>query len=401
MHAASRRLGVPRGAALLAAVAIMVAPAIVFFASVVELHGLFFGFTGIAALATARFAEGPSWLRGAVLGLSVVLAYLAHATGSLLPAILLPLAVLHAPQKLAARKGLATTDTGLVGRFLHGAVSGPVVLAAATAVVGCAFAPWLMTVLGLPMDRGHQVALLDNQRLAAAFTSTGLPRTALVEWVRPFLAISVLGPLGLAVAQGRAFGVALVLGLLVYLPAAFVILGDDCERGAYLLPLAWPAACAAAMAFPRLLGLGIPLALFVAVHDVREHEGGAHEGAIAAGISAATSGRPAVVYFGAVDELGAGLIHLPSYEFKHWIDESKLAPETARRLSPLLALHLRSVLGAGRLVLVTDSAREMLADADPRKGGLAGPVILAQLERDFVWRDASRAGFHGFELLAR
>ena len=70
-------------------------------------------------------------------------------------------------------------------------------------------------------------------------------------------------------------------------------------------------------------------------------------------------------------------------------------------LSPLLALHLRSVLGAGRLVLVTDSAREMLADADPRKGGLAGPVILAQLERDFVWRDASRAGFHGFELLAR
>jgi hypothetical protein len=91
-HAGASRLGLSRGAALLVGILVATAPAVLFFATVVEVHGPFFAFAGLSFVCTARFVASPGVARGAELGAVTGLAVGAHATGNLLPCLLLPFA---------------------------------------------------------------------------------------------------------------------------------------------------------------------------------------------------------------------------------------------------------------------------------------------------------------------
>jgi len=82
VHAANRRLGLSRAAALWTTAFVALTPAIVFFATVVEMHGQHFGLCGATFLATAAFAERPNVRAGIWLGLATGLGYAGHATNA-------------------------------------------------------------------------------------------------------------------------------------------------------------------------------------------------------------------------------------------------------------------------------------------------------------------------------
>ena len=84
-HAASRVLGLNRADALLVAALTACTPAVMFYASVVELHGVFYAFAALGALRASHLIATPTVANAVLLGLATALAYCFHSTGHLLP----------------------------------------------------------------------------------------------------------------------------------------------------------------------------------------------------------------------------------------------------------------------------------------------------------------------------
>jgi len=84
LHRAALRLGFDRVAALLLAALAVLAPAVVFFGTVVEIHGVFFGFAALAVWQWTRALATGSWPGFALLGIATAFAAAVHTTGHLL-----------------------------------------------------------------------------------------------------------------------------------------------------------------------------------------------------------------------------------------------------------------------------------------------------------------------------
>src|SRR5262252_6866055 len=84
VHRALLGLGLLRADAAIAAAAAAGCFAIVYFGTVVEIHGVFFGFVGVAWWAFAKFAQRPTPVRALLAGAACGLSAAAHATGHLL-----------------------------------------------------------------------------------------------------------------------------------------------------------------------------------------------------------------------------------------------------------------------------------------------------------------------------
>ncbi|MFQ5506378.1 MAG: hypothetical protein ACE5F1_16535, partial [Planctomycetota bacterium] len=167
-HAGFGLLGMPRRVALLAALFVAFSPAVMFFGTVVELHGPFFGFAGLAFLGMAlvhrhrhrRRAHALSLLLGALTALAAGV----HASGLILPAVLLPSLLALSERRIRWRRALRLA---LLAALVHVAAS---------------------FLVSDPLQSGHFLELGFGHPQGIVH----LPGVLLEEWLLPFLPLSLV-----------------------------------------------------------------------------------------------------------------------------------------------------------------------------------------------------------------
>lgn len=255
-HRAAFRLGAGRRHALAFAAWLAVLPAVFHFATTIEVHGVFFAFAGLAFWTTTRYVARPSAWRALGIGLATGLAACVHATGHLLP--------------IAAAAFALGAGVPFRRRLLGHGVAGALGHAAG-------FAGTLYVTLGVgPLGRPESA-----QKFARQLEELPRPEVAYVlrtlwhEWAWPFLPLSVLALVALAVARTRRQAIALHAAWLPYLFVTHLMLrGGFVENGAYALPLAFPAAwlgveLCRGIRWPAAIALGL-VTLLAAIAQ-REH----------------------------------------------------------------------------------------------------------------------------------
>src|SRR5690606_18081907 len=107
LHRTAARCGHPRAAAAVAAVGCAVLPVTLFFATTIEVHGLFFLPAALAWYAAARCAARPVAWTGCALGAACALAGCTHASGHAMLFLLVPVVALQRGVRAAVRPALA------------------------------------------------------------------------------------------------------------------------------------------------------------------------------------------------------------------------------------------------------------------------------------------------------
>lgn len=382
---AQRRLGATAACAWQSAALLATAIPVVFFATHVEYHGFFLAFAGLAAVATGRLAQRPS-LPGALLFAGcILLAFLAHASGFLLAPWLATLAALHARQRAPGAGWRAWT-----------AMPALALLAAGLMV---AAVPRVMAVFGTPLlvAPGHAHWAITCDRLAVGHRAL---LTFGREWLWACAPCSVVALLALGARRARAPGLALMVGLVPTTLMAYVVLDSGFERGAYFLPLLWPAAWATALCAGRLAYPIAAITLTVALAINLQERAGPTTAAIARDLDAAMGSRPGYVFVGEPAELGACLLHTRrgAHLLHH---ESWLTPGQLAAALPLFDSWLNALLADGGCVLVSATALRLLQEPRPDLIGPTGPLIAAHLAEAYRLLPVQAATFRGFRLARR
>ncbi len=252
-HRASACMGLGRGPSFGAALLSATVPTVVFFATVIEVHGPFLAFAGCALWQTARVREATTNLRILALGWTTGLAATAHATGHLLP-LLAGLVLLAEVPALRAP-----------GAAARAAVCGAVGHATARLGVGA--------LLG--GDLGNTVGYVTDQW--SRFALERVPATVWHEWLLP-AAPPALVALAILVAPrppraARTLAWALHAAVLVYALAATFMLAGIRENGAYFQPLVLVAAWVLARSLPmRAMLVAALVGMTAGVLQVRGHD---------------------------------------------------------------------------------------------------------------------------------
>lgn len=264
VHRALLGLGLERRDAALAAMAAVGCFSIVYFGTLIEIHGVFFAFVGIAWWTFAKFAQAPGLVRGLLVGAAGGVAAAAHATGQLLPGVFAACAI--------AWIRPARRDAGRWALWLAA-------LAAAHFATAALVTSLVMRLTGTE-DPALKTGLFEG---SISFVSGYLQMHTvwsnaspllLQEWVRPYLPISLLPLLALFSPRFRIEGLLLIGCIAVYLGATTVLLSPAptlghpqylppftlIEYGAYFMPLAVPAAVLGVRMLPRALHPALALA---------------------------------------------------------------------------------------------------------------------------------------------
>ena len=370
-HVGVGLMGGERRERILVALLVASAPPILFFATVVELHGLFAGFLGLVALVAAWYRAAPGVLRAHLLGAASGLSYLAHSTGALLPMLLLPLCLLAATRR---------------ERILHAALLcvGHVsvivilnVLVRAEAGQGAEIAGWefFRRCVELALDRPE-----------------GIPRVLWNEWLFALLPLSGLLHLCLLRSRARRAALWLHLSLLGYLAFVFLILSSfwPSERGAYLLPFVFPAAWLTVRAFgTRVAVLALLVSMALGLGGIVTHDRSAELRELASALRTELGTQENEAFFLMVthDDVGARYALAPEVPAAYFFpfldfDDEAMLPAVRQQL----AGHLDGLLGRGtRLYLSRDGLQYMRADAT--EAAIRGPGwIVSFLDERFAWR---------------
>lgn len=249
VHQASYALQGDRAFARAAALLVLWVPALFHFGTVVELHGPFAGVMAMAVLCAVFQARSGSPATAVCAGAFSGVAALMHATGQLLvPAI-----------------GLSVWWAGRARGFWRGLNGALLFVATHALVFGGAFLA--MRLLGhLPASVAGFAGVPDDPAapnnplayLARWWRDVDLVAqvapTVLVEWLVPYAPLSVVAFLAFRVRALRVWAAGFAVAVAAYLlvTVALVHAVTD-ERGAYLLPLAVPAAWLSLLALPRRL----------------------------------------------------------------------------------------------------------------------------------------------------
>lgn len=400
VHAANRRLALSRASALWATAFAATVPALVFYATVVEVHAQHFALCGAAFLATANFAMRPAIRSGLWLGLATGIGYLGHATGAMLPAMTVPVAVALARGNgygwRACRSGLG------VALVVH---------------AGMLFGtPWVLRGLGFAATTGSASALLRMHVLGLCADPLQVFDAAWRDWLRPFAPVAALGLLALAVARTRPLAIALLATSLVYCVITAALLvpfvdrvqvsGHGTERGAYLLPLAWPAGLLAALLSRHrlLLALCLVVGIGIGAFDVLQHDQRPQR-AFANGFHELCSGRTTYCLVGGHEELAAFLVDLPDQvPDRDWQTPVLLLDVPEQQLaaaSQVFAQWLRAKCVSGVEVWLTSGCVDTLTLPGWTKGRPAAAQLLQELHADFRWEEHRAQGFVGWRLVPR
>lgn len=251
LHRAAATLHMPRGHAALVTATSAVAPAVVFFATVPEIHGVFFAFAGLAWWMWARLLRAPRALHAVLLGVSTGMAASVHATGHLLW-------LLFAVCAFALVPGRSKPWRALLPAALAHAVT--------CTVVALALHTTALAAFGRQLGYLRRTAF-DPQRFGNVL------RVLRDEWLLAFAPTAVTSLAALLVPSQRMLAAGVAFVTLVYLAASYALLYDCNEHGAYLLPLAFPLAWLSLRACgARVLALAAAAALGLAVTFVRAHD---------------------------------------------------------------------------------------------------------------------------------
>ena len=258
-HRALLGLGLSRKDAMLAAVANAGCFAVLYFGTVIEVHGTFFGFVGVAWWAWSKLLARPGAGRAAIAGAASGLATVAHATGHLLVGAFAVFALAWARRPLDRRWPL----------WLG-------VLAVAHAVTARLVGGTLLHLLDPTQQKGAFDGALGHIRnmLALGTDWSTTPRLLWQEWLQPFLPISLVPFLAPWFRAARLEAAMLLGCVAVYLAAAVVLLSPTAtlshpqylppltliEYGAYFLPLALPGAVIAVRHLPPRWRPLVPIA---------------------------------------------------------------------------------------------------------------------------------------------
>jgi hypothetical protein len=372
-----RWMGLARGEALLAALLAAAAPAVLFFGTVVEIHGPFYAFAGASALALGWLVRAPSAPRALALGASTALSVGMHSSGHLL-AVLCALG-------FAAQRARAC---GARRTFALCAL----VFAAHAALAFALARAW--TALGWLESEGAAAKLV--LRGYTARDAAGLLRTLVSEWLVPF------APLSLAWAWGRrpelraercAFAAVLVL----YLALSFALLGGHSERGAYLLPLAIPAASLSVRSLGRAAWPALALALGLAITAIRAHDDPHAQRAFAAGVRALDGAPPAGLLLVERHELSACAIELPQVEAVFLPEVAGSAPGDWPQALHALRARVDDARARGAAWYLTRDGRAYLERADLP----STRWLLQGLEQQYELVPAASGAFAGWRLEPR
>ncbi len=312
LHLAAARLApssAPRWVTLLCATA----PGIVFFATVAEVHGLFLGFAGIAWWLYSRFENQPTWGRTLLVAVGTALAASVHATGHFLVGAM--------GLWYLARKGWAWQLLGF-------------------AAMHC-----LLVVLVVQLLRPGAATPLQSQLafIAEAWPNwldcvTGLPFVFWSEWLWGMAPLSLAPLVALFFLKLRKQALALLLILAAYLiPSTMMLVYFQAvERGAYFVPLVFPAALLVVQMKQPALVLGtVALGAAISITTVALHDSPASADDFAKDMLVATAGtKPALICAG----------------HDEWDPVMRVAPHVpTRALSQLVTeLQNKDVAGAKR-----------------------------------------------------
>jgi len=232
-----------------------------------------------------------------------------------------------------------------------------------------------------------------------------MPKTAWREFLLPFTPLSLITLWALTKRPGRAAAAALLLGSLPYIALSALILGVS-EHGAYLATLTAPMALLAARMLPlrtlTLIALGT-LAFNAAFAWRHDSEGERYKSFIAGLKQVGGEDRCLLLYCEDpvpgpdtfVDELAAVRVFAPTTASIR-LEEFAAAPksqvqgqvEAMTKAMPSIYLGVRLLMG--------EASRECLRDDYQ-----SGPLMLTALEQVYRFVPRKRLGFEGFELIAR
>jgi hypothetical protein len=346
MHRASLALGLDRGRAALAAALTFAAPAVLFFGTVVELHGVFHAFLGLVFWQWARCGRGVDLPGQALLGAATAAAAGVHSSGHLLLAL------------------LPMLSFGWFGIRPRQAWRGLLVTIAAHVATTVLLTLWLVpaAVREAPADDGALAA-------AWAYFWPRLPWSPITvaamlwrEWGEPFAPLSLIVLAALFWRSPRRRALALLVGVLPLWGAVWVLLRAELhERGAYLLPFAWPAAVLAAEWLPRWLRwLALAVSLGLSVTAVVRHDRPADDPQLTAGLHAVVGDAPAFVICAQVRDVEQLQRDVPVTRPWPILTLASVLPQGYAALCAEFDRVVAAEVVAGRDVILTASALALL-----------------------------------------
>ncbi|HHI78393.1 MAG TPA: hypothetical protein ENK02_00260 [Planctomycetes bacterium] len=369
--ASFRRLGANLKISRLSTLGTLSVPTVFFFGTTVELHGPFFGFAGFSIWIWAWLVERARQQRGTLLpalllGGSTALASGVHASGMILPALLLP-------WFLALRWKKPGPKLLPMGLFLasHG------------------------LLLLLFANPGHSVDFLQE----GFHHPTGireLPGIFWYEFLWPFFPYSLSLFLALRIKSARAEVLALLVALLPYLLGALRLIAGDPEFGAYLIPLAPLAAYLSCRAL-GIWALFLLLPAFGVQHSIREifDQKDAYQVRVQ-GLRRATGNKPSLLLIGDPEEFSAFLAQAPAYRLFPLDLVAKIRLEDFPSALQSLDHKLHAEWAKGEQVLLTGGGRAYLED--PRKTLEKGPLLLKFLQSRYQLLPRRAKGFEAWLL---
>jgi hypothetical protein len=358
---------------------------VLFFASLVEFHGVFLPWV------TLSFWLGCCWNRrggqpwavamGAVAGVATQL----HSMGIFASGVFVLQHWASRPDRAFGRK-LAES-------------------AAAIAAHAAVFAAGTMLWQGLGWSVGSALDALPRGMALATALAERLPLTCWREFALPFLPLSLVTVWALTRANHRAVGGALVLGALPYIALSALILGVS-EHGAYLAALAAPMSLLAARAVPlRPLAAAAVAALLCNLSLTWRHdtEGARYRGFVAGLEQVVGPQRSLLLYCedpvpgpdAHVDELAAVRVFAPETESWRLGELAAAPPERVRQQLADMAAALPTLTQGARLLMGRSSYDALRARYS------SGPIVLKAIEQACRLEPRKELGFDGFELLAR
>lgn len=380
VHRAGLILGLGRGAAFSLAALCAVSPAIVFFATVVEIHGVFFAFAGLAWWALARLVRSPTVPWAMALGAATGVSSCVHATGHLL----LGLVVL--------------VFWGLT--LSAGTFRWPRSLALATAsAAGHALAVVLFATVLEPNALGNQTDFLVSY--ASRERTVGqLPWTLWNEWLWPFFPLSVLSLPAVRMPKWRPVLGAMLVALAVYTGVAFFMLAGTTERGAYFLPLVFPAALLTVAISPRPISLGagaLSVGLAIAAVLSTDLPQGDDE-AYALGVLELTKVTRPFVLCADVDEVFPIMrkaADVPCVGLYQLVGQIEREGYDLHRFSTTFDAMVGALHADGRTFYFTRSAYSALALTDHE---VLGPFFTQHLPSRYLFTPVHELGFDGYRM---
>lgn len=358
------RLGVDPRIARFSTALFLTSPLVLAFATVVEFHGPMLGPLGVCFWWLTVQVRKPSWGGMAVLGALCHLPFLLHSQQLLFPVWLLAFFVL--------RRGIDPANLGFAA--VAGAVHAALFFALPTLLPG---------FYGYWADLG--TGLSTEASIGRPQSLDYTPQILWQEWLWPWFPFSVLVFLTpFRRAQRREFA-AFLIGFVPYLWLSVRQLVFEPEFGAYMLPMALPAA----MLIGKRLG-GRPVVWVMLVFNfvmwnrgpaehLREQRG--VDSAFAANVAASAGDKPPFVLVGSHRELGAAYARLSPGDFL-WVRHNAALPREQATPQQFAAVEffLRQLHAEGRAVLITDAALRSLDD--PRGAMLAEKPTLEVPENE-------------------